>query len=125
LRVINEFGCPRPVGTRQDRLTGYAMSVGPISGMRRILGVTVIILGALLAWRILWLCRLNWAEHYGEESRNRMVLWFWLSWAAVAAGIGIAFKKRAALVIAGVLAVVGVVAMFTYPLVFSPPIAPY
>jgi hypothetical protein len=101
------------------------MNVAPISSKRRIVGVSLMIVGALLAWRILWLCSLNWTEHYGEESRNRMVLWFWLSWAAVAAGIGIASKKRAAFWIAGLLAVLGFIAMFTYPLVFSPPVAPY
>jgi len=96
-----------------------------VSGRRRAIGSSLMILGALLAWRILWLCSLYWTEDYGEESRDRMVLWFWLSSAAVAAGFGIVFRIRTALWLAAGLAVFALIALFAYPFVFSPPVAPH
>jgi hypothetical protein len=101
------------------------MGVESISRRRRVIGLGLAVLGGLFACRIAWLCRLRWTDHYGEESRNRMVLWFWLSSAIVAAGYGIAFRSRAARRLALALALFAFVAMYSYPYLFAPPKVPY
>jgi small-conductance mechanosensitive channel len=101
------------------------MSDKPIGIGRRVFGLILMLLGILFWARINQLCWLHWSEHYGEESRNRMALWFWLSLAIAAAGYALAMRSRVARRLALLLVVFGFISLFTYQYVFDPPVVPY